>query len=159
MRHIFGIIFKELSMSDDLTKRMKVDYWMMAKIARAYAITGETSIFYIVVMNMNIAINLQRLAKEFKHTSAVNIKFLVPDQRDFNSKLELLGQKLMDTGGLLVLENNKTVSNTQKQQYAEAVGKQFLKRYIKYKEKEAKTVQQHEIPVGIEWDYYGRSKI
>lgn len=156
MHHVFGLIVKEFSFTDEISRQMKGDYLMMANTWREIDNRGDTCIFYLVTMNTDIAMKLNMLGREFRHKGFLQMKFMTPDNMDYQPWFKKNNIRVQDVGGILVTESNKKMSDDDRRRMATSVGKRCLKRQLGYREEGLTEVKNKLLVPGImDWDYYG----
>ena len=159
MKYILGLTLKDASYTAKIEETLRLDILVLMNTERDYVRTNDEAVFYIVAMNMNVAIKLGNLLKEYEHKAMPVIVVLTPDESDIKRHLKKIPGHVQNLGGRFVLENQgNQVTRADMLIFSKAVGRSCLIRNIKRMESNVKEIRETYLhPPGIDWDYYGVS--
>lgn len=157
MKYVLGLTIKETGYTSKIEESLRLDFLVLINTERDYVRTGDDAIFYIVVMNMNVAIKVGNLLKTYEDRAMPVIEVLIPDESDIKRNLKLIPGDVQNLGGKFVLEHGgKKITKDDMVRFSRAVGRSCLLRNIKRRENNVKELKEKYLqPPGIEWDFFG----
>jgi len=90
MKYVLGLTIKDSSYTSKIEESLRLDFLVLVNTERDYVRTGDHAIFYIVVMNMNIATKVGNLLKTYENRAMPDIQLLIPDEQDIKRNLKLI---------------------------------------------------------------------
>jgi hypothetical protein len=157
MKYVLGLTITETGYTPKIEESLRLDFLVLVNTERDYVRTGDDAIFYIVVMNMNVAIKVGNLLKTYEDRAMPNIELITPDESDIKRNLKLIPGDVQNMGGKFVLEHGgQKITKADMVKFSRAVGRSCLIRAIKRRENNVKELKEKYLhPPGIEWDFYG----
>lgn len=157
MKYVLGLTIKDSSYTSKIEESLRLDFLVLINTERDYVRTGDDAVFYIVVMNMNIATKVGNLLKTYENRAMPDIQLLIPDEYDIKKNLKLIPGDVQDLGGKFVLEHGgQKITKDDMIKFSKAVGRSCLLRTIKRRENKVKELKEKYLqPPGVEWDFYG----
>lgn len=160
MKYILGLALKDLSYDEKIEESLRIDFLVLINTERDYVRTNDDAVFYLVAMNMNVAIKVGNLLKTYENKAMPTVQLLIPDEQDIKRHLDKIPGDVQNLGGKFVLENTGgKVTRESMHKFARAVGRSCLLRNIKRMEKNPKEIKELYLqPPGLDWDYFGVSE-
>ncbi len=157
MRHVFGYTIKEFNYEESIAESLRLDYRILANTCREIESTGDAAVFYVAVMNNNIALKLSKLGREFDYITDIEMYYVNPDYADFKYYMKTIGARVSDMGSRFVIPPVKDEAQRKQMTiYAEKVGRRCLRRNITIRENDIQEVKnKYAHPSGLDWAYYG----
>ena len=157
MKYVLGLTIKDSSYTSKIEESLRLDFLVLINTERDYVRTGDDAVFYIVVMNMNIATKVGNLLKTYEDRAMPDIQLLIPDEYDIKKNLKHIPGDVRNLGGKFVLEHSgQKVTKEDMAKFTRAVGRSCLLRTIKRRENNVKELKETYLqPPGLDWDFYG----
>ncbi len=157
MKYVLGLTIKETGYTSKIEESLRLDFLVLINTERDYVRTGDDAIFYIVVMNMNVATKVGNLLKTYENRAMPVIELLIPDEADIRRNLKHIPGDVQNMGGKFVLEHSgQKITKADMVKFSRAVGRSCLLRNIKRRENNVKELKEVYLqPPGVEWDFFG----
>lgn len=160
MKYILGHTIRDLSYDNKIEEALRIDFLVLINTERDYVRTNDEAVFYLVAMNMNVAIKVGNLLKTYENKAMPEVQLLIPDESDIKRHLNKIPGDVQNLGGKFVLEHGGTkITKEDMRKFSHAVGRSCLLRNIKRMEKGPREIKEAYLqPPGLEWDYFGVTK-
>ncbi len=79
MKYILGHTIRDLSYDHKIEEALSIDFLVLINTERDYVCTNDEAVFYLVAMNMNVAIRVGNLLKKYENKAMPEVQLLIPD--------------------------------------------------------------------------------